>query len=521
MVDTVPDQAHAPIHGAAAASRGTRHPVRVVTAASLFDGHDASINIMRRILQSRGAEVVHLGHDGVWTTSCVPPCMRTFQAVAVSSYQGGHVEYFSYLIDRLREVGRSDVKVFGGWWRRDRRCGDRRAARPWRDADLLAEDGQRLGLTGMIDMIIEACDSPPERDGTIDVDALAAGDERALARAISVLEAGVASAADRAAIEEAATARRVPVLGLTGTGGSGKSSLTDELVRRFRLDQDDRLRIAVLAVDPTRRRGGGALLGDRIRMNTLDGDRVFFRSLATRTGDTVPAALADAILAARAWGADLVIVETPGIGQGDSAIVPFVDVPVYVMTPEFGASSQLEKIDMLDFADVVVINKFERRGAQDALRDVRRQYARNREAFHVDPETLPVFGTVASRFNDDGVTALYQHITALLADHGLELAPGSLAPVSSRVSTTRGGIVPSARQRYLSEITDAIRRYHAATETQAASPVAASSWRRRPICSPLAGWRPTRSPASATRQRPNWTRRSPRPSTRGRTGSQR
>ena len=258
------------------------------------------------------------------------------------------------------------------------------------------------------------------------------------------------------------------MLGITGTGGSGKSSLTDELLRRFRLDQADKLKIAVIAVDPTRRRGGGALLGDRIRMNAIDSPNIFFRSLATRGASELPACTAAVIDAAKAWGADLVIVETPGIGQGDAAIVPFVDVPMYVMTPEFGAASQLEKIDMLDFAEIIVINKFERRGAEDALRDVRRQYTRNRELFDTDQADLPVFGTVASRFNDDGVTGLYQHLRGVLGQHGLVTHEGILAAADTKSSTHVGVIVPASRQRYLAEITETIHRYHQTTADQAA-----------------------------------------------------
>ncbi|WP_107473846.1 fused isobutyryl-CoA mutase/GTPase IcmF, partial [Streptomyces griseiscabiei] len=261
----------------------------------------------------------------------------------------------------------------------------------------------------------------------------------------------------------AASARVTPVLGITGTGGSGKSSLTDELVRRFRVDQQDKLRIAVIAVDPTRRRGGGALLGDRIRMNSLDGGRIFFRSLATRGSRELPEHLPDVIDVVKAAGFDLVIVETPGIGQGDAAIVPFVDTSMYVMTPEFGAASQLEKIDMLDFADMVAINKFERRGAKDALRDVGRQLVRNREAFGLRPEDMPVYGTSAATFNDDGVTALYQHVRTALAEHGLPLTEGALAPVDVRHSSGIRQVVPADRVRYLAEITDSVRGYHAET----------------------------------------------------------
>jgi len=450
------------------------HPVRFVTAASLFDGHDASINIMRRILQAQGVEVIHLGHNRSVDDVVRAAVQEDVQGVAVSSYQGGHMEYFTYLLDRLREQGRADIKVYGGGGGvivqeeidELHRRGVSRIFSP--------QDGQQLGLVKMINTMVEACDVPPQRDGQVDLAGLFAGSERELARAISVIESGVLAADVRNELHRAAEQRQVPVIGITGTGGSGKSSLTDEILRRFRLDQSDKVRIAVIAIDPTRRRGGGALLGDRIRMNTLDSAQVFFRSLATRPGQdaagvTIPRALADAVVAAKAWGADLVVVETPGIGQGDAAIVPHVDVPIYVMTPEFGASTQLEKIDMLDQAEIVVINKFERRGAEDALRDVRRQYARNRELFHVDLETLPVFGTVAARFNDDGVTAVYQALRGVLANHGLHLADGALAPVTTKVSTHIGTILPLSRQRYLAEIADTINRYHATTAQQSAA----------------------------------------------------
>ena len=270
------------------------------------------------------------------------------------------------------------------------------------------------------------------------------GERSAVARALTAAETGHLSEDMRAELERAASGRRTPVLGITGTGGSGKSSLTDELVRRLRVDQQDKLRIACVAIDPTRRRGGGALLGDRIRMNALDGDRVYFRSLATRGSHEVPEALGDVLTILKAAAFDLVVVETPGIGQGDAAITTFADVNLYVMTPEFGAASQLEKIDMLDFADVVAINKFERRGAMDALRDVGRQMVRNREAFGKRPEDMPVFGTSAATFNDDGVTALYQELRGLLAERGLEVSEGALARVDVRHSSVLRQVVPAS-----------------------------------------------------------------------------
>ena len=378
---------------------------RFVTAASLFDGHDASINIMRRLLQRHGAEVVHLGHNRSVDDVVAAVVEEDPHGVAVSSYQGGHVEYFRYLVDRLREEGYGHVKIYGGGGGviipseidALQAYGVTRIFSP--------QDGQRLGLDGMIVAMLDGCDVSLETM-PVPFD----GSHAALARAITCLEAGVAT-------DLPAPERDVPVLGITGTGGSGKSSLTDELVNRLRRDQEDKLRVAILAVDPTRRKGGGALLGDRIRMNSIGVPNVFFRSLATRssTGE-VPDALAGAITACKAAGFDLVIVETPGIGQGDGGIVPFSDVSLYVMTPEFGAASQLEKIDMLDFTDAVAINKFDRRGGADALRHVRRQMARER------PD-VPVFGTIASRFNDDGVTALYQELRA-----ALDLPPGCSLP---------------------------------------------------------------------------------------------
>ncbi len=447
------------------------HPVRFVTAASLFDGHDASINIMRRILQSQGAEVIHLGHNRSVDDVVRAAVQEDVQGVAISSYQGGHVEYFTYLVDRLREQGRGDIKVYGGGGGVIVPAEIDELHRRGVTHIFSPQDGQQMGLAKMINSMIEACDVPPHRDGVVDLPALLAGSERELARAISAIESDVIDPSVLAELHAAAKQRTVPVVGITGTGGSGKSSLTDELLRRFRLDQSDKVRVAVIAIDPTRRRGGGALLGDRIRMNTLDSAQAYFRSLATRpgldpAGITVPRALDGAVVAAKAWGADLVIVETPGIGQGDAAIVPHVDVPIYVMTPEFGASTQLEKIDMLDHAQIIVINKFERRGAADALRDVRRQYARNHERFHDNIETMPVFGTVAARFNDDGVTAVYQHLTALLTERGLVLGEHALDPVPTKVSTHIGTILPSARVRYLSEIADTVRRYHETTVKQ-------------------------------------------------------
>nr|WP_026341754.1 fused isobutyryl-CoA mutase/GTPase IcmF [Actinomadura atramentaria] len=443
------------------------NPVRFVTAAALFDGHDAAINIMRRILQAQGAEVVHLGHDRAVREVVAAVLEEDAQGVAISSYQGGHVEYFEYLAQALAEAGAGHVRVFGGGG--GVIVAEEIARLAAAGVRIFSpDDGQRLGLPGMINELVRDCDADLAAEPA-PVDAVLAGDRRALARAITCLQAGKLPAADAEALRAAAARRRVPVLGITGTGGSGKSSLTDELVRRLRVDQQDKVRVAVLAVDPTRRRGGGALLGDRIRMNSLDGEHVFFRSLATRGARELPEGIEGVIDACKAAGYDLVVLETPGIGQGDAAVVPLSDASLYVMTPEFGAASQLEKIDMLDFADVVAINKFERRGAEDALRDVSRQMLRNREDFTARPEDMPVFGTSAATFDDDGVTALYRHLAGLLAEHGLPLEPGTLPAVEGRTSTRAAQALPPGRVRYLAEIAETVRRYHADTERAAAA----------------------------------------------------
>jgi methylmalonyl-CoA mutase len=445
-----------------------KNKIRFVTAASLFDGHDASINIVRRMLQASGCEVIHLGHNRSVEEVVAAALEEDVQGIAVSSYQGGHVEYFKYLLDSLRERGGEDIKVFGGGGgvivadeiRKLQGYGVARIYSP--------EDGQKMGLQGMINDMLERCDEDLSRRAPRDLAAVKAGDRRSLARLLTALESGAADTMLRAQLLKEAGAIVVPTLGITGTGGSGKSSLTDELVRRFRLDQKDRLDIAVLAVDPSRRKSGGALLGDRIRMNAIGGGRVFMRSLATRGAQSGEVAknLPDVIAACKLAGFGLVMVETSGIGQGDSGIVPLVEVSVYVMTPEYGAATQLEKIDMLDFADFVAINKFDRKGASDALRDVRKQYQRNRKLFDRSPDEMPVYGTIASRFNDDGVTALYQGMLPSLVEHGLKAGPGALPVARSRASSGKNAIVPPGRSRYLAEVTETVRSYHARTGEQ-------------------------------------------------------
>ncbi|MHB9840843.1 fused isobutyryl-CoA mutase/GTPase IcmF [Paraburkholderia terrae] len=468
--------------------------LRFVTAAALFDGHDASINIMRRILQASGVEVIHLGHNRSVEEIATAALHEDADGIAVSSYQGGHVEYFRYLVDLLRGRGGERIKVFGGGGgvivpdeiAELQRYGVERIYSP--------HDGQRLGLQGMIDDMIARCrdaarsDAQPAqlaldlkdvlRDDTDRVGHVVAF--RKLAQLITSLETGDVDPATRTALAAQAKQTRVPVLGITGTGGAGKSSLTDELIRRFRLDYGDALTVAVIAIDPSRRKSGGALLGDRIRMNAIgdwgSGARVFMRSLATREASSeISDALPDAIDACKMTGFDLIVVETSGIGQGDAAIVPHADKSLYVMTPEFGAASQLEKIDMLDFADVVAINKFDRKGAADALRDVAKQVQRNQHKFGSKIEEMPVFGTIASRFNDDGVTAVYQQIAKALRDHGLRESDGRLPKLQGvRHSTGRNAIVPPARVRYLSDVALTVRGYRERVEAQ--SQLARERW---------------------------------------------
>ena len=457
---------------AARAAAEPAFPLRFVTAASLFDGHDAAINVMRRLLQSSGAEVVHLGHNRAVEEVVTAAIHEDVHAVAVSSYQGGHIEYFRYMLDMLRARGAGHVRIFGGGGgvivpeevRELHEYGITRIYSP--------EDGQRMGLQGMMDDVFERARGALDA-GTLRVswDGLRSGDLVALARAITCIERGLV---DSGAIAGRRPGRAAPVLGITGTGGAGKSSVTDELVRRARLAFGDRLRIAIVAADPTRRRTGGALLGDRIRMNAIDHPGIYMRSLATRaSGQEIPAALPDVLAAVQLAGFDLVIVETSGIGQGDAALAPLVDASLYVMTPEFGAASQLEKIDMLDFADVVAINKFDRKGAADALRDVRKQFGRNRGLFGVAPESLPVYGTIASRFNDDGVTALFQGVVGALRENGFAEAvdgwgESRLPSVETRVSTRAAAIVPPQRVRYLAEVAETVRAWRARVEAQSA-----------------------------------------------------
>ncbi|HLY06369.1 MAG TPA: fused isobutyryl-CoA mutase/GTPase IcmF, partial [Rhizomicrobium sp.] len=460
--------------------------VRFITATSLFDGHDAAINIMRRILQGAGAEVIHLGHNRSVDEIVTAAIQEDVQGIAISSYQGGHVEYFKYAVDLLHERGAGRIKIFGGGGgviTKDeiaelQAYGVERIYAP--------EDGQHMGLQGMIDDMMARADFDPADEASgqdivsppgHDILSLSTPGWRPLARFLTRLEHGAVDAGTLASLSgqeivsptghDILSPRRMPVLGITGTGGSGKSSLSDELIRRFRLDSED-FKIAVLAIDPSKRKGGGALLGDRIRMNAINAPQIYMRSIATRdSGSEVPDFVPAAVEAARAAGFDLVIVETPGIGQGNTAIADLADISLYVMTPEFGAASQLEKIDMLDFADLVAINKFDRRGAEDALRDVRKQVQRNRGAFGKPADAMPVYGAIAARFQDDGVTQLYLGLRDLLLEKGFAAPATRFERRASHVPSPRQPIVPPLRSRYLGEIAEEVRKYHATVAEQA------------------------------------------------------
>jgi methylmalonyl-CoA mutase len=463
----------------AAGRHQARHKIRVVTAAALFDGHDAAINVMRRILQAHGAEVIHLGHNRGAEEVVDAAIQEDAQAIAVSSYQGGHMEFFKYMHDLLRAKGAPHITIWGGGGgvivpreiEELHGYGINRIFSP--------EDGRRHGLDGMIDMIIRGADfSTAPTDPLAVLTALlepgisSAPKVPSLAQLITVLEdhvdgrAGEAGAALVRAIEQR-VAPRVPVLGLTGTGGAGKSSLTDELVARFARENPQR-KIAVISIDPTRRRTGGALLGDRIRMNSIRHANVFMRSMATRaSGLEISAATHQAVRLCKLAGYELILVETSGIGQADAAITELADVCTYVMTAEYGAQSQLEKIEMLDGADFVAINKFEHKGSKDALRDVRKQVRRNRNLFHdVTDEQLPVFGTVASRFNDSGVNGLHAALCARLSEVG-DPQWECRVPASQRaIASDSRDIIPAERVHYLAEVVHTVRAYKAKVRAQ-------------------------------------------------------
>ncbi|MDP4587346.1 MAG: methylmalonyl-CoA mutase family protein [Flavobacteriales bacterium] len=435
-----------------------KNKIRIVTAASLFDGHDAAINVMRRIIQSSGCEVIHLGHDRSVEEVVDTAIQEDAQAIAMTSYQGGHIEYFKYMYDLLKERGASHIKIFGGGGG---------TILPSEIAELQAygitrlyhpDDGRAMGLQGMINDLVEKCDFPTGLNLNGEVAALSADNPKAIARLISAMENNPDENRSLIAdLEKQAAHKHIPILGITGTGGAGKSSMVDELVRRFLIDFEDK-HIAIVSVDPSKKKTGGALLGDRIRMNSIRNPRVYMRSLATRQSNlALSKYVAEALTILKAAGFDLIILETSGIGQSDTEIMDHSDVALYIMTPEFGAATQLEKIDMLDFADVVAINKFDKRGALDALRDVKKQYKRNHQLWDADDATLPVFGTIASQFNDPGTNKLYRClIDTIGAKTGIDL--GSHFETGSGESE-KIFIIPPHRTRYLSEISENNRSY--------------------------------------------------------------
>src|ERR1043165_3382292 len=445
----------------------TQNKVRVVTAASLFDGHDAAINVMRRILQSTGAEVIHLGHDRSVDEVVNCAIQEDVNAIAMTSYQGGHVEYLKYMRDRLEEEGCGHLRSFAGGGG---------VILPNEIADLheygiekiySPDDGRAMGLQGMINDLLRRSDFATGRDVT-DTDVALAKDRdpRAIGRLISAAEnyrtehAGLLDV-----VRDEATAIKTPVLGITGTGGAGKSSLVDELVRRFLLDFPDKSS-GIISVDPSKRKTGGALLGDRIRMNAINSPRVYMRSMATRQANLALSRHADdAISILKAAHFDLVILETSGIGQSDTEITDHSDVSLYVMTPEYGAASQLEKIDMLDFANIIALNKFDKRGALDALRDVKKQFQRNHQLWDKKPEDMPVYGTIASQFNDPGTNQLYKHLVDKISEKtGADLKSNFHI---TREMSEKIFVIPPHRTRYLSEISETNRRYDQWVKTQA------------------------------------------------------
>ncbi len=441
--------------------------VRIVTAASLFDGHDAAINIMRRIIQSTGCEVIHLGHDRSVEEVVDCAIQEDAQAIAMTSYQGGHMEYFKYMYDLLQQKGAPHIKIFGGGGGTIlpseiedlHKYGIARIYHP--------DDGREMGLQGMINHLVEQCDFPVGNDANIIIEDLKGKSVPKLARAISAAENFPNNYHDQLKkIEELAKDSSVPVLGITGTGGAGKSSLVDELVRRFLLDFSDK-NIAVVSVDPSKRKTGGALLGDRIRMNSIKNSRVFMRSLATRQSNlALSKHVSEALNILKVAEYDLIILETSGIGQSDTEILDHSDMSLYVMTPEYGAATQLEKIDMLDFADVIALNKFDKRGALDALRDVRKQYQRNHNLWESDVDSMPVYGTIASQFNDPGMNSLYKVIMDKLVEKtGAHLK--STFEITDEMSE-KIFVIPPDRTRYLSEISENNRGYDKWVDDQVA-----------------------------------------------------
>ena len=441
-----------------------KNKIRIVTAASLFDGHDAAINVMRRIIQSSGAEVIHLGHDRSVQEIVDCAIQEDAQSVAITSYQGGHIEYFKYMYDLLQEKGAGHIKIFGGGGG---------VILPEEAAELheygiariySPDDGRSMGLQGMINDLLERSDHPTGKDITPDIDRIKAKDVVHLSQVISAVENFPENTTAFLKSHPEACSTEIPVLGITGTGGAGKSSLVDEMVRRF-LDDFPEKSLAIISVDPSKRKTGGALLGDRIRMNSINNNRIYMRSLATRQANlSLSNYVKDAVCLLKIAGYDFIILETSGIGQSDTAIIDHSDVSMYVMTPEYGAATQLEKIDMLDFADIIALNKFDKRGSLDALRDVKKQYQRNHQLFDQDPDEMPVYGSIASQFNDPGTNALYKALMEKIA-HKTGAGLKSKMEITDEMSE-KIFIIPPKRVRYLSEISETVRNYNAWTEEQ-------------------------------------------------------
>ncbi|MBP6660135.1 MAG: methylmalonyl-CoA mutase family protein, partial [Chitinophagales bacterium] len=441
-----------------------KNKIRIVTAASLFDGHDAAINIMRRIIQASGAEVIHLGHNRSVQDIVECAIEEDANAIAFTSYQGGHVEFLKYMYDLLQEKGCGHIKIVGGGGGTILPSEIEELHTYGIDRIYSPDDGRALGLQGMINDLLQICDFPCGKDVVFDASKLKEKNAHHIAQLISSAE-NFPNEYDAFESQISNLKSQTPILGITGTGGAGKSSLTDELVRRFILDFPDKT-LAIISVDPSRRKTGGALLGDRIRMNSINNARIYMRSMATRqTNASISKNITDAIAILKAAYYDLIIIETSGIGQSGTEIVDIADTFLYVMTPEFGAASQLEKIDMLDFADVVAINKFDKRGAQDALRDVKKQYQRNKNLWNVDPDEMPVYGSIASQFNDPGTNELYKAVIQKVIEKSqldwqstLNLRIGNSEKIY---------IIPPGRVRYLSDITKTNRDYDTWVNEQA------------------------------------------------------